>query len=209
MSDSPPPKKRGAPIGNANALKHGYYSPRFRPPTIPSPDYNALTAQIDLLLLYIHQVRLIAEEIETAEGKLGLYRVLAFAMSSLNHLLRAYQRICGTQMEKSNTTSSVAQTLYLIYLQYLSALTLNLPHPSRNPVQHLNNRIALHLRTTPIPYLSSPPNLNCSDLNDLPKQFPPPNATRKVSSSSPDLAPLPFFILHPSSFILSLLYFSP
>ena len=129
MSDSPPLKKRGAPKGNANALKHGYYSPRFRPPTNPSTSDTALAAQIDLLLLYIHQVRLIAEEIETADGLLGIYRILAFSMASLNRLLRAYQRISGTQMEKSNTTSTVVETLYQIYLENLSAPPAQPPSP--------------------------------------------------------------------------------
>jgi hypothetical protein len=129
---SNPPKKRGAPKGNTNALKHGYYSPRYRPPTNPSPDDTAIAAQIDVLVLYIHQVRLIAEEIESAEGKLGFYRILAFAMSSLNRLLRAQQRVSGTQLEKANLASSLDEVFYQNYLQALTA-DLTLPSSSEPP----------------------------------------------------------------------------
>ncbi len=122
MSDTP--KKRGAPPGNTNALKHGYYSPRFRPSSsagVSNANLSDLPAQIDLLRAYIRQVKDLSAQMDEIHDELGLLRVLSLAMSSLNHLLRVQQRLSGTAQEKAMLRNVLSQALDDLYAQRSAA----------------------------------------------------------------------------------------
>jgi hypothetical protein len=121
---APPRKKRGAPVGNTNALKHGFYSPRYRPVGSPMYDDSGLLDQIAVLSLYIHQVMLLSEEIHSIKDSLGIFRALSYSMACLNRLLRAQQLVSGGSQEEVNILrSSLSRILDQIYLDKLADLS--------------------------------------------------------------------------------------
>jgi uncharacterized protein YjcR len=106
LTDNPtPPKKRGAPPGNTNALKHGYYSrsqrAAFSPPELADP--AGFADQIHLLTFYIRQVKDSSEQIDSAKNlneAISTLRVLTLSMASLHRLLRMHHNLLGTVDQK-------------------------------------------------------------------------------------------------------------
>ena len=57
---SKPPRRRGAPFGNRNALKHGFYARNFDPgdtKDLDEHEFDGLTDEIILLRVYIRRGR--------------------------------------------------------------------------------------------------------------------------------------------------------
>lgn len=91
MPDPSPPRRRGAPPGNTNALKHGYYSARFapRPPAAPIDlKASGLTDEIDLLRAYLRRVIHLSASQSSLSDDLALLRVASLAANTLGRLVR-------------------------------------------------------------------------------------------------------------------------
>ncbi len=110
-SDQPPRRKRGAPPGNTNALKHGYYSPRFRPPSSTDFQRTNLPEQIDLLRAYIRRVKERSAQADDIHAQLSLLRVLALATSRLSRLLRIQRRLSDLAQGESALRGVLDETL--------------------------------------------------------------------------------------------------
>ena len=89
-----PKRKRGAPKGNTNALKHGFYSKQLRTMRADGPlpeeitDRMGLSDEIAMLRLYTRRLIRMGAEIEDLDTAISLLRVLCLASTTLTRLLR-------------------------------------------------------------------------------------------------------------------------
>ncbi len=97
-------RKRGAPVGNTNALKHGFYSTRFKSREIHDLDEiseNNLQDEILMLRVFIRRILDHADEIDTITDRISLLRALSMAVRSITALVRAHQVLGGDTHELS------------------------------------------------------------------------------------------------------------
>ena len=125
--DTPPttPRHRGAPRGNANALKHGYYTTRFKradEKAYQSFDFAGLTEEIALLRLYIRRVVELGAATDELHESINLLRALSLALASLNRLVKTQVLLAGSDDEIS-----------IAIRQALDELTGALPPPGTRP----------------------------------------------------------------------------
>ncbi len=82
--------RRGAPLGNTNALKHGFYSRSFRQIDCTDLDqvrFSGLEDEITMLRVFIRRLTDLSQHIETFPEALSLLRVLSLASISLTRLI--------------------------------------------------------------------------------------------------------------------------
>src|SRR5512138_2261504 len=90
-SPNPNNKRRGAPAGNTNALKHGYYAkvfPNSRGGNLESYDFANLEEEIMLVRLALRQVAAFNNEVKTFQEASTLLRLVCLGVATLNRLLR-------------------------------------------------------------------------------------------------------------------------
>ena len=90
MSSNPSPRRRGAPPGNLNALKHGFYARNRKPvggKDLVAAEFFGLEEEIAMLRAFIRQVYATGIETNTFSESRALLRVLCLASGSLNRLL--------------------------------------------------------------------------------------------------------------------------
>jgi hypothetical protein len=94
---SPPPSpgqlsiRPGAPQGNTNALKHGFYSRKFRSADLQdleTYEFSGLDDEIIMLRVFIRRVVEMTGDIEDLDQAVSLLRALSLAVISLTRLLR-------------------------------------------------------------------------------------------------------------------------
>ena len=105
-------RKRGAQPGNTNALKHGFYSPRFSPLELRDLDTalaDGLDDEIALLRVTIRRVfDLATDEGEDSETWFKALSTLGMASTRLAGLLRTQKIIQG---DTSSVASALSQAL--------------------------------------------------------------------------------------------------
>jgi hypothetical protein len=112
-ADQPPekPRRRGAPPGNQNALKHGFYSARFNKSELKdynSADFTGLAQEIALLRLYIRRVVDLGVTSNGLSLSIDLLRALSLAVTSLTRLLKAQSLL-------SNIDADITQSILEVY----------------------------------------------------------------------------------------------
>ena len=99
----PPTRPRGgAPFGNTNALKHGFYSRRFRKSEMDDLEVTSFTGLRDEIAVLRVCIRRIVEwgaSIKTFDEAMTFLRVVSLATGSLSRLVRTQQSIGGTDIE--------------------------------------------------------------------------------------------------------------
>lgn len=99
-------KKRGAPMGNQNARKHGFYSKVLTPPqreALPAAaSLQGLDQEIAIIRLKI--LSILANDPRN-------YEVLLLALSSLSRLLGARQRLEKSRRKTKNKSRSAQHPL--------------------------------------------------------------------------------------------------
>jgi hypothetical protein len=114
VTDSPPPKKRGAPLGNKNAVKHGLCSPRLRasrrigPPII---DNAMLNDQVDLFFLYLRQVKHLSAMLARLQSPADRLRFLGQSILCFNIIFAVNQRLTGSMELKASYRRSIVQII--------------------------------------------------------------------------------------------------
>jgi len=105
-NENPQPRRRGAPEGNINALKHGFYSRRFRngelDDLIRQPP-EALQDEIAMLRIINRRVVDMAEEGKSADEILGFYNFIALTSMRLSTLLRTQKLLLTTSGKTADT----------------------------------------------------------------------------------------------------------
>ncbi len=107
-------RRRGAPIGNTNALKHGFYSRSFREIDCSDLDkihFSGLQDEITMLRVYIRRVTEMSDLITTFSDAVGLLRVLSLASISLTRLLATQSLIRDKSGPDEPETSAAAEGL--------------------------------------------------------------------------------------------------
>lgn len=101
-----PKRKRGAPPGNHNALKHGFYSRKFKHTDLAGLEEIkclSLTEEITMMRVSIRRVVEQAGAITDPLQSVEMLRALAGAASSLARLVRAQALIHSPQDEISDS----------------------------------------------------------------------------------------------------------
>ena len=104
------PNPRGAPKGNLNALKHGFYSRLFRideKAELLDGDYSSLEHEITLLRVMIRRTMLMADGIDDLKEATRVLDALGAAAGRLANLLRA-QKILNTSKTQVADEISIA-----------------------------------------------------------------------------------------------------
>jgi hypothetical protein len=92
----------GAPFGNLNALKHGFYSRRFRKSEmddLENTDFTGLRDEIAMLRVSIRRIMEWGSAIQSFPDAMTFLRVIALATASLSRLIRTQQAIGGSEFE--------------------------------------------------------------------------------------------------------------
>ena len=93
------PRRRGAPPGNLNALKHGFYSRKFHPLEITDLDScesAGLADEISMMRVHIRRVVDLGHKAKTLPQSIDLLRALSLAVTSLTRLMRVQKYISGS-----------------------------------------------------------------------------------------------------------------
>jgi hypothetical protein len=109
LQNTQPSRRRGAPTGNKNAVKHGFYSTKFKKSertALDESEFSGLSQEIALLRLYIRRVVARSVHIDDFYEDLEVLRVLSVAFSSLSRLVRAHALLA------SSGESEIAQALH-------------------------------------------------------------------------------------------------
>ncbi len=105
------PNPRGAPKGNLNALKHGFYSRLFRASEhqeLPD-DLVDLEHEITLLRVMIRRTMLLADGIDDIKAATRVLDALGAAAARLAALLRAQKMLTGNQSGMAEEISIAIQ----------------------------------------------------------------------------------------------------
>jgi hypothetical protein len=84
-------RPRGAPAGNNNALKHGFYArrlPSSHLAGLESTDVDNLKDEITVLRIFIRRVVDLGGEVEDLGVAVNLLRIISFATMGINRLVR-------------------------------------------------------------------------------------------------------------------------
>ena len=89
-------KKRGAPPGNKNAYKHGFYARQYQP--VDNQDLEnmpsfSLTDEIDLLRVNIRRLLENSQSVSSFSDTLNLVRTLTLAATCLTRLMRTHNDV--------------------------------------------------------------------------------------------------------------------
>ena len=91
-----PARPRGGQPGNTNALKYGFYSPRFRQADLADLDqcqFSGLQDEITMLRVYTRRVIELSPDIDDLETAISLLRALSLAAIAMTRLIRTQQSI--------------------------------------------------------------------------------------------------------------------
>ena len=104
-------KKRGAPRGNTNALKHGYYSERFRKKEVENMVFSSEKLEDEIKLLKVLILRMFEaadNEEDNLETWLKSLQTLGVSLTRLVTLLNAQQRMSG---EKDDFRKAISDSV--------------------------------------------------------------------------------------------------
>ena len=119
-----PRRRRGAPRGNLNALKHGFYSHLFR--KIELGDLQAfplegLQDEIGMLRVLIRRVMERAQDVQDLDQALRLLNTLSLATANLSRLVKTQHLISTDFSEFDATVDDVISELVENWRQAKSA----------------------------------------------------------------------------------------
>ncbi len=100
----PSPRHRGAPPGNTNALKHGFYTRRFKKHDLTGvEETNVKGLAEEIALIRIFTRRLVESCDPTADmyDLAGILRAICLASTSITRIIRAQSLLAGDHSEFS------------------------------------------------------------------------------------------------------------
>ncbi len=109
------PRRRGAPCGNKNALKHGFYSRQLARSDLDGlKDLRPISLDNEIVLVRVLIRRLVASSqgITDFERLSGLVRTLYFATVSLTRLLRTRHLVEGKHDERAEEFDRAIEELF-------------------------------------------------------------------------------------------------
>ena len=108
---SPTPQKRprGAPPGNTNALKHGFYSRRFKRSELNDLEdipFASMEDEIDMLRVCMRRLVEWGNDVKSLPDAISFLRVIASASTSLSRMLRT-QQVLGAKSDGQRALDQV------------------------------------------------------------------------------------------------------
>jgi len=103
MPPEPPTRRRGAPHGNKNALKHGFYSRQFNKADLvdlEKVEFVGLKDEIIMMRVFMRRVIQLGKDVNELPHAISLLRVLCLASASLMRLLKT-QHFLGAEQDKN------------------------------------------------------------------------------------------------------------
>jgi len=99
MPPTSPPRRRGAPLGNLNNFKHGFYSRRLKKRDltgVESTDVSGLVEEIALIRVYTRRLIESFDPNGDFYQHADLLRILCVASSAITRIIRAQYLISST-----------------------------------------------------------------------------------------------------------------
>jgi hypothetical protein len=109
-----PPRRRGAPPGNHNALKHGFYTTRFKKADLTAyqtAEFTGLAEEIALLRIYIRRVVELGVGVDQLAQSINTLRALSLAIACLNRLVKTQVLLASSDDEISIAIREVLDEL--------------------------------------------------------------------------------------------------
>jgi hypothetical protein len=106
------PRRRGAPLGNLNAVTHGFYSARFNKTdrtALAESNFTGLAEEIALLRLFIRRVVYESSNLKDFDRLLDTLRVICLASASLSHLVKTHAFLSNSK--ESEFSQALQQAL--------------------------------------------------------------------------------------------------
>lgn len=127
-------RRRGAPRGNKNALKHGFYARQFRPADVKDLDAHDFQGLSDEITLQRVVIRRLYEQTFAAESiaeTLPLFRLLTFATLALTRLVRAQHIL---HPPGADTQAAIQQAIADVLAELQSNESEALADPNLDPI---------------------------------------------------------------------------
>ncbi len=96
------PRRRGAPLGNTNALKHGFYARRLKYRNLSSAasiDLKSLVDEIALIRVFTRKLVESCHPSADLSELTGILRILCLASSTITRILRVHYLITGSEAD--------------------------------------------------------------------------------------------------------------
>jgi len=109
------PPKRGAPLGNTNAIKHGFYSRQLKKARLSGDDPSNLIdlkEEIFLLRLFIRHLLDLGLQTKGYQEGIHILRTLSLGVSSLSRLIRIQHWISPIEDEKSQAIQEALKRVH-------------------------------------------------------------------------------------------------
>jgi hypothetical protein len=101
----PAPKRRGAPLGNNNALKHGFYARRLPASHLAGLEFTgtkSLEDEINVLRIFIRRVVDLGGETTDLMQATSMLRIITFATMGINRLVRTQITVADPVSHKND-----------------------------------------------------------------------------------------------------------
>ena len=108
-----PRRRRGAPPGNINALKHGFYTRRLPASQLRGLEdhsFSGLSEEIAVLRLFIRQLVEHQPKVLTVDQAASYLRVISLALISLTRLIRT-QHLVGDDDSIGNALTQALEEI--------------------------------------------------------------------------------------------------
>lgn len=127
MPPTSPPRRRGAPLGNLNNFKHGFYSRRLRKRDltgVESTDVAGLVEEIALIRVYIRRLIESFDPNGDFNDHADLLRILCVASSAITRIIRAQYLISSTG---SGIDDEIAEAIRQVNAEFHAKLVPSVP----------------------------------------------------------------------------------
>ena len=104
-------RRRGAQPGNTNALKHGFYSAKFRDPEtfdLNSLEITDLESEINAMRVYTRRMLELADGIDNLDHAISILYALSMSSGRVAMLARTQQLLQGSQDQKITAALNAA-----------------------------------------------------------------------------------------------------
>jgi hypothetical protein len=98
------PRRRGAPIGNTNAVSHGFYSRRFRKNEVQDLQnsyFSGINDEIAMLRVCIRRAIEWGKDIQSLPEAMDFLRTISLAAGNLSRLVRTQKLIAGSGLDRA------------------------------------------------------------------------------------------------------------
>lgn len=109
-----PKRRRGAPLGNSNALRHGFYSRQFKrivQRDLDGHEFEGLTDEITMLRVVLRQIFEDVSQAKDPLSRLEAFRVVSLGCSSLSRLVRTQHIIAP---EGSDLDAALDEAIHIV-----------------------------------------------------------------------------------------------